>query len=75
MKLRARILVAAALLLLFPLLLLALGGRQETVRRLRHLNTERATALAEVLSRSLALRGEGIRDGLAALADDLREDH
>lgn len=74
MTLRTRILLAAGLLVLLPVALLSLGGREETARRLRRQHAEGAESLRLVLDRSLDLRARRLADGLAALAGDLRED-
>lgn len=74
MKLRTRILVAAGLLVLLPLVLLALGGRRETARRLERQHAERGIALRAVLERSLDRELAALGDGLSALAADLRGD-
>jgi signal transduction histidine kinase len=73
-NLRPRILLSVSLLVLLPLILLALGGRQQTAHRLERQHGERVLALGEILGRSLDRQRDELAEGLAALAAELRTD-
>lgn len=75
MRLRARILLASALVILVPLAVLAVGVRREMARRLTEQYTRRVDALAGVIDSDLVGRGDAIAERLSALGAEIAADN
>ena len=75
MRLRTRLLIAFAAVVLIPLALLAFGLRQEMSRRLSEEYQLRVDRVVAVIREDLAREGAGIGDRLASLASALRNDN
>lgn len=75
MRLRWRILLAATLLIVVPLVLLAGFTRRETGRRLRDQYTRRIETLMTILAEDLHRDGQQIGDRLAALRGEIAADN
>src|SRR5436190_2199260 len=74
MSLRTRMLLAFAVVVLIPLVLLALGLRQEVSRRLTADYQLRVDSVAETIQEDLQRESESISQRLASLKSSLSDD-